>query len=119
MSYVNKVSFRKHLSLGLVSRETGHVIGALRLSVPSPNTGGGERGWRLNQLPTTNYYDYVMKFQVKTNEIKLVQRVSGLMNTEIRVSGMPSKIMETPCIFPTHFVLCISSIWLILSYGFL
>ena len=65
MSYVERMTFRKHLSIGLVSRGTNHVIRALRLSVPPPNI----RGWRLNQLPTTNYltiYDYVMKLPVKT-----------------------------------------------------
>ena len=69
MSYVDGMTFRKHLSLGLVSRGTDHVIRALRLSVPPPSIGGGKRGWRLNQLPTTNYlsnYDYVMKPPVKT-----------------------------------------------------
>jgi len=69
VSYVDGMPFRKHVSLGLVSRGRDHVIRTVRLSVPPPSTGGGERGWRLNQLPTTNYltnYNCVMKLPVKT-----------------------------------------------------
>ena len=52
--YVNEVFWGPHLRMGLVAKETKHVIRGLALSFQTPNLWGGERSWRLNQSPVAN-----------------------------------------------------------------
>lgn len=47
VSHVNKVTFGRHLRLGLVAERINHVIRRLGLSALAPGILGGERGWRL------------------------------------------------------------------------
>ena len=112
--YVNKVTFGKPLSLGLVARETNLVIRGLVVS-PCPPLGKVQG---RDVVLTTKGQWFNQPCLCNETSIKIqkdqTQRASQLINMRRYWESGMSKELPSP--FPPHLALCISSVWLYLNY---